>query len=253
MLKARRQARFLNRETQASRPSSRPSASRQGRCGRLSRGVEPRNFASARTHPGASCVLGSSKEPESSWPVVEPSVTRRGHMDSEPADARAGRLARMASVYEVYAPGAFRLAAVMVGDPEVARDITQDAFLRVFSRFRDLRQTHDLPAYLRRVVINLCRDHFRRSRTDRVRLERHAASSPPPISSPPDVGTHQALIEGLRKLPDRQQAALVLRYFEDLSYDQIADTLRCSPSAAKNLIHRGMVGLREELGGVTWD
>ncbi|HEX2196343.1 MAG TPA: sigma-70 family RNA polymerase sigma factor [Actinomycetota bacterium] len=55
--------------------------------------------------------------------------------------------------------------------------------------------------------------------------------------------------EALRKLPYRQRAALVLRYYEDLSERQTADALGCSVSAVKSLVTRGLQVLRDEVGG----
>ncbi len=60
----------------------------------------------------------------------------------------------------------------------------------------------------------------------------------------PDLGVRDELRRVLRELPPRQRAALVLRYYEDLSEQQIADALRCSVPAARSLLFRGLDTLR---------
>ncbi len=72
-----------------------------------------------------------------------------------------------------------------------------------------------------------------------------SANAPAPqTSSAPDVETHDELMAALRTLPVRQRTALVLRYFEDLGEDGVADAMRTSVPAARSLISRGMQTLR---------
>ncbi len=158
----------------------------------------------------------------------------------------------MAEVYENNSLAVFRLALLLTGDVQAANDVTQDVFLRLFSRFRDLWQPDSLPSYLRRTTINLVHDQARRRTHDRARMERHARAYPSTEVHLPDVALHGALIQTLRNLPERQRTALVLRYFEDLGDDQIAAAMNSSESAVKNLIHRGLAGLRDEMRGEEW-
>lgn len=156
------------------------------------------------------------------------------------APTHAGRLA---DVYARNAPAAVRLAYLITSDAELARDIVQDAFVRVAGRFGHLRVPDAFDAYLRRAVVNLCTSHFRRRRVERAYLER-AAGQPAPQQPPPDVGDREELRAALRTLPVRQRTAIVLRYYEDLSEQQVADAMRCSVPAARSLIGRGMQTLR---------
>jgi RNA polymerase sigma factor (sigma-70 family) len=160
---------------------------------------------------------------------------------TEEAGRRAGRLE---DLYERHAADAVRLAYLVTSDRELARDIAQDAFVRVAGRFRHLRFPDAFDAYLRRTVVNLCLSHFRRERLAREHLEREAASSPSPVADQPDLGHRDELGRALRRVPVRQRTAIVLHYYEDLSEQGVADAMRISVPAARSLISRGMQTLR---------
>ena len=162
-----------------------------------------------------------------------------------------GELASKSSLEALYSEHidyAVRLAFLMTGDRLQAQDIGQDAFVKIAGRFRDLRDPAAFPAYLRTTVINLSRSHLRRLRTQRAYLERErGAARAAPV--PREVETDDALWDALQTLSHRQRAAVVLRYYEDLSEAQTAEALGCSVSAVKSLVSRGLQDLRERIGG----
>jgi RNA polymerase sigma factor (sigma-70 family) len=92
-------------------------------------------------------------------------------------------------------------------------------------------------------VINLCRSHFRRARIEHAYLEREAAE-PARADVEPELGRRDELRRALRRLPERQRVAVVLRYYEDLSEEDMARAMRCSVPAARSLLSRGMQTLR---------
>jgi RNA polymerase sigma-70 factor (sigma-E family) len=159
------------------------------------------------------------------------------------AERRTGRLE---DLYERHAPGAVRLAFLVTGDRELARDIAQDAFVKVAGRFRHLRFPDAFDAYLRRTVVNLCTSHFRRQRLEREHLRREAATRPG-IAEPPELGRRDELRRALHRLPTRQQVAIVLRYYEDLPEADVAAAMGCSVTAARSLVARGMETLRRTI------
>jgi RNA polymerase sigma-70 factor (sigma-E family) len=150
---------------------------------------------------------------------------------------------RLGELYERHAPAAVRLAFLITGDGEGSRDIAQDAFVRVAGRFRHRQFPDAFDAYLRRTVVNLCASQFRHQRVEREYLERQVRQRVP-TTDPPDLGARDELIRALRTLPVRQRAAIVLRYYEDLSEEAVADGLGCSVFAARSLLARGMGTLR---------
>ena len=159
---------------------------------------------------------------------------------------------RMADLFALHAPDAYRLAYLLTGDRHGAADIVQDAFVRLFGRFRDIREPAAFRSYLRTTVVNLSRDRFRKLRSDRERVAREVSLRQDRAARIPDIESRDSMIAAIRALPSRQQAALVLRYYEDLSEVETAEVLRCSVSAVKGLVLRATTTLRERLRGEQW-
>jgi RNA polymerase sigma-70 factor (sigma-E family) len=151
---------------------------------------------------------------------------------------------RLASLYRAHAADAFRLAYLITGDHALAEDLTQDAFVKVFGRFQDLRNRDAFWWYLRRTVVNLSQSHFRRRKVERSYLERQR---PPEGVAGPDVGDRERMRAALQTLRPEQRAAVVLRYYEDLSEADTAVILGRPVGTVKSMVARGMERLREEL------
>ena len=164
--------------------------------------------------------------------------------DVRHAERLEGR--RLGELYLLYAPGALRLAYLLTGDPTLSEDLVQDAFVRLAGRFLDFRESRGFDAYLRTTVVNLARAHFRHRRVEVAHLEREAGRPTREIDDP-DVGTQQAMRRALFLLSERQRAAIVLRYYEDLSEAQTAEILGCRPGTVKSLVSRGMEILRNAI------
>jgi RNA polymerase sigma-70 factor (sigma-E family) len=156
---------------------------------------------------------------------------------------RRGSSRDITAAYEAHSPFALRLAYLLTGDEQVAQDVVQDAFVRIFSRLLFKVPPNDFQNYLRRTVVNLCKDHWRRKGVARsIRLfEREDKVDPP------EIETRDELWTALKDLPQRQRTALVLRYFEDLSEQQTAEILGCSVGAVKALTTRGTQAMRRRL------
>jgi RNA polymerase sigma-70 factor (sigma-E family) len=157
---------------------------------------------------------------------------------------RAGRLEEL---FVQSAPAALRLAYFLTGQHEVAEDLVQDAFVRVAGRFRYLRVPDAFDAYLRRTIVNLAMSHRRRQRLERAHLAREGTAELH-TTSLPDPAERDHLWRALLELPERQRAALVLRFYEDLSEREAAAILGCSPGALNQLVVRAMASLREHIG-----
>ena len=154
---------------------------------------------------------------------------------------------RLEELYVRHAPAALRLAYFLTGDPEAARDLVQDAFVRMAGRFRHLRQPDAFDTYLRRTIVNLHTSGLRRLKAERSSLAREAALTVP-AATEDDHGERDEMWHAILGLPPRQRAAIVLRYYEDLSEWQSAEVLGCSVGALNQLVVRAMANLRARIG-----
>lgn len=164
--------------------------------------------------------------------------------------AREGAAERgsLADLYVAHARDGIRLAYLLTGDRTLAEDLVQDAFARLVGRLQHLRDRGAFGAYLRRTIVNLATSHFRRRRVERAYLERVAAA--PAVETNANDDLDEAMHTALLRLPERQRAAIVLRFYEDLSDVQTAEILRCSPGTVRSLVTRGMKTLRQTFEGM---
>lgn len=131
-----------------------------------------------------------------------------------------------------------RLAYLMTGDSAVAEELVQDAFVSVHRSWDRARHP---AAYLRTAVVNACRSWGRRRSLER----NHArAAGREEVTE----ATGDELWDVLGQLPERQRAAIVLRFYEDLPDDEIAQLLGCRPATVRTAIFRGLAAMRQEIG-----
>lgn len=149
---------------------------------------------------------------------------------------------RITELYRAHLPGATRLAYLLTGDRAAAEDVAQEAFLAVASRLGALRDDAAFGAYLHRAVVNRARNRGRRLALER----RHAVAAPPAPVAQPDVADRDGLWRALLRLPHRQRAALVLRFYLDLSEAEVATRLGCRPGTVKSAVSRGLAALRAD-------
>jgi RNA polymerase sigma-70 factor (sigma-E family) len=169
-------------------------------------------------------------------------VTMR--VSTRSADATvAGRLEEL---YVAHAPDALRFAFYLCGDREHAKDLVQDAFVRVAGRFAHLRKPDVFGTYLRRTIVNLHASRLRRLRLERDYLSRESRAE---LShSDADPAERDEVWRTIQQLPPRQRAAIVLRFYEDLSERESAEILGCSVGALNQLVVRATATLRDRFG-----
>jgi RNA polymerase sigma-70 factor (sigma-E family) len=168
---------------------------------------------------------------------------RRAMMTASMESGEAVTGSRLGEAYVRFAPSGIRLAYLLTGDRAIAEDLVQEAFLRFVGRLHYLRDPDALDTYLRRTIVNLSKNYFRRRAAERSYLERHSGQRQPEHPDP-DVPSYETMRAALLGLPARQRAAIVLRYYEDLSESEIAEILRCRPATVRSLVSRGVQALR---------
>ena len=135
-----------------------------------------------------------------------------------------------------------RFATFMCGDPDRAADLTQEALTRAYKRWWWLRRA-EAPAYVRRTIVNLVRDDHRRKKLERA----HSAAQRPLDTQPAPAGRVDdwlVLVEALRSLSPARRATVVLRFYDDMTEHQIAETLGRPLGTVKSDLHRALRDLR---------
>lgn len=144
----------------------------------------------------------------------------------------------LTDAYETQHGRLYGLARLLLGSDLGAEDVVQEAFLRVHASGK---VPGNVPAYLRTTVVNLCR-----SRQSRLGRERRRVDPPRLAISNPEIDETWSVI---RRLPARQRAVIVLRFYEDLPEAEIASLLGCAQGTVKSSLHRALAQLRKELAG----
>ena len=142
----------------------------------------------------------------------------------------------LVALFELEHDGLARLACLLTGSTLVAEDVVQDAFVQLQLRWEGVERPG---AYLRTAVVNGCRGYHRR-----LRRERESYADLVSTATMPET---PIVLDVLGRLPYRQRAALVLRFYEDWPDDQIATLLGCRPATVRSLVHRGLDAMRRVL------
>lgn len=138
-----------------------------------------------------------------------------------------------------------RLAFLMCGDMHRAEDAVQLALAKLYVVWRRV-EPDSLDAYVRRIVINTVKTQYSRLWTKR---EHSTGTTPERAADDSNAGTADrvAILEALSRLPRRQRAVVVLRFWEDRSVAETAEILRCSQGTVKSHTSRGLTALRDSL------
>jgi RNA polymerase sigma-70 factor (sigma-E family) len=137
-----------------------------------------------------------------------------------------------------------RAAHLLCGDPHRADDLVQTTLLSLYLHWKRAVAADNLDAYVHRIMVRRLVDEHRRG-WSRVLLP----GDPPEQSVPVDDSADErdAMLRALRGLPRRQRAAIVLRYYADLSVEATAQALGCSVGTVKSHCSRGLASLRTAL------
>lgn len=160
---------------------------------------------------------------------------------------------------ERYKGRAYGVALGIVGDPDEAQDVLQDAFVKAWYRLKDFRFGSNFYTWFYRLLVNQAIDRWRkRSRAATVPLDESWLSeetSPPDTEvyprTPEELAGNRELVEGLTRaiaaLPEYHRTVILLREVDGLSYDEIARVLDCSVGTVMSRLHYARAKLREAL------
>lgn len=162
-------------------------------------------------------------------------------------DAPDDRDQAFAEYYEARGPSVRVAAYLLCGDWHLAEDLTQIAFIKLYRAWRRVGRYEGLDQYVRRVLLRAFLDEKRRPwRREFAAGDREVTFDRPVID--PDVAGQLALRAALGALSPRQRAVLVLRFWEDLPVEQVADLLGMPVGSVKSVTSRGLQAIREVIG-----
>jgi RNA polymerase sigma-70 factor (ECF subfamily) len=143
----------------------------------------------------------------------------------------------------------YRLCFRYVRNAEDAYDLAQDAFLRAYQGLHTFNRRSSFKTWLYRVAINNCINHAQRRKVRGEEVDMEVELTMDPTVHIHDAAEQKEQLQILRRsldvLPPRQQAAIKLRVYDELSYEEIAKVLKCTVSTAKTNVFFGLANLRK--------
>jgi RNA polymerase sigma-70 factor, ECF subfamily len=152
----------------------------------------------------------------------------------------------------------FALAYRTLGREEDARDVTQETFLRAFRALSGFKGDAKFSSWLYRIALNLCRDWMRKERRaplvampEDVDVEQLAVRQGP-VETVEDLAARAELsrevAKAMERLPAEQRQAIILKEYHGLTFQEIADLMKCPLSTVKTRVYQGLSTLRKQLG-----
>ena len=161
-----------------------------------------------------------------------------------------------AKIYQDFHPRVLMICRRMLGSPEEAEDAANDVFVKLPDSLQTYDPSQPFDRWLARVAGNYCIDLLRKRRSELrvIQAEHHdlrepAASLPSPFEDLVSKESSDVVRDAIFRLPERYLVPLVMRYFSDLSYNEIAKTLGTSKANVGLLIFRAKQQLRSILAG----
>jgi len=137
-----------------------------------------------------------------------------------------------------------RFAYLVTGSQHAAEDALQTALTRALERWGRVSRTREPEAYVRRMIVNAHISAWRRSGAREVATEEPRGRAT--VDATSTLAEHDDLWHRCLALPPRPRAALVLRFYEDLEYPEVAAVLGVTEATARSHVHRALAALREQ-------
>lgn len=170
---------------------------------------------------------------------------------------RRGERDALRVLYETYKDHVYSIALYHFhGNTALAADVTQQVFVKALTSIRQFRGDADVASWLYRLTVNACLDHRRSGAAREVASDPETLSNmhgiredgrPSPEQSASQTEIAQRVQAAVSSLPEKLRLAVLLRYFDELSYEELGKALDCSPGTAASRLHQGHKLLREKL------
>ncbi len=163
-------------------------------------------------------------------------------------DVAQGDLAAFEQLVRRHQTSAWNVAYRLLRDADDSDEVAQEAFLRILRAADRYRPTAAFRTYLYRIVTRLCHDRHRKMRPSTCPApDDEHSPAPSPMDNAIASEERQAVQETLATLPVKQREAIVLRYYENLSYAQIGEIVNTTPKGVERLLARGRAALAARL------
>jgi RNA polymerase sigma-70 factor (ECF subfamily) len=162
-------------------------------------------------------------------------------------------------IVEIYKNSIYQLCYRMLGNRHEAEDIAQEAFIRAYVNIRSFNQNLKFSTWLFRIATNLCIDRLRKKKPDYyldaevagteglTMYSQVSSDSPLPETEVESLELQETVQKEILKLPEKYRSAIVLKYMEDMSLNEISEILELPLGTVKTRIHRGREALRQQL------
>lgn len=162
-------------------------------------------------------------------------------------------------IVEIYKNSVYQLCYRMLGSQHEAEDMAQEAFIRAYVNIKSFNQDLKFSTWLFRIATNLCIDRIRKKKPDYyldaevagteglTMYSQIPAETPLPEAELESLELHETIQKEILKLPEKYRAAIVLKYIEELSLNEISEILDLPLGTVKTRIHRGREALRQQL------
>jgi RNA polymerase sigma-70 factor (ECF subfamily) len=172
---------------------------------------------------------------------LEPEVLQRVHQGNQEAFTR---------LVETYQRPVYNLCYRMLGDADEAEDASQETFLRVYKNIKKYDEKRSFSTWLLSIAAHLCIDKLRKRRMVMISMDAIPYLEPPDSLPGPEASYRlkedQQRVQGLLKtLNPHDRAAVVMYYWYDFSYNEIARSLSLTPSAVKSRLHRARISMAQ--------
>ena len=178
--------------------------------------------------------------------------------DNEPADladARRGDTAAFTRLVEAYQKPVYNLACRMLGESTEAEEAAQEAFIRAYTQLSTYQPSRKFSSWMLSIASHYCIDLLRRRRLTWLSIEDEEAPAEALVT--PEPGPEEAMLKAeqektvrkmLATLPPDYRLPIILRYWNDLSYEEIAEATHSTVSAVKSKLFRARAMLAERAG-----
>ncbi len=184
---------------------------------------------------------------------ADQTATRADEDSALVARARAGEYAAFETLVRKYRNDVYALSYHYVRNREEAWDISQEVFVKAHRGLKRFRGDSSFKTWLLRITSNQCKDFFKKRRLRTVALESlEGHSDPPTTAQRPDERLEsqelgEAIQQALSTLPEKHRSAIVLREFQGLSYEAMAEVMECSLGTVMSRLHHARKKMQKAL------